>query len=448
MATDPRGLSGAVFQPTPLRDFIGDLQRQQQLTGQAMDRAAKMQESFFDEYGVEVPKDIPAPYLESYTNAANEYREESKKAFAMPDGAEKQKALRKLRTKKDQLLLGSQMAKERYATGEGYRRYLEQNGDKLSPEKYAEIQTKAQNFLTPQEQFKFYDDGALLFGDKTSAERFSENVIYGKPQGPKLMPFERIVKRQSFDTQNLGVPRDDGSYVFSDNKAGAFFDIEQRRGSSEYQDYLAEAVKIETGQDVSAEEAIALANDNPTYNDRARQLFIEDARLDFKTGGARATNEGGGNNSKKSKVRPFDSSHKPFTGVDQAGRELAGVRRGFAAPDNINLDVSVSDLGLESDMENEFLQSEVVNVIEGGDGALYADVIYTDPQRKTRIKKTILLDKDSENRISLELGLKEGERLQDLMPDVSGTRSMPQEEPQETEGKKKTAADILKTPKG
>jgi len=339
---DPRGLSGAVFQQTPVRDFIGDLQRQQQLTGQAISQANKAKDDFFKQYGDVKVDGVPAPYLPSYMQAVDSYRQDARRVFAETDPIKRREGEMMLDVKRNQLRIGREMAKDRYKTGAAYKGYLDEHGNKLAEDDKAIKFQTTQNFLTPQEQFNWGEDGALYFGDKTAAERTSENVLWGVPEDAPLTAWERINKRDGFNEQTLGVPQSDGSFVLSKPKASRFFAIERRRGSDEYKDYLIEAVRQDTGQTVSADEAMDMLQTNPEYDAMAEELFLEEAEVNFLPKGARADGRDRGG------IKPLNETKGRYYQLGANSEEMPnafGV--GFSPSDNIKvsaeLDVDVLD---------------------------------------------------------------------------------------------------------
>lgn len=394
--------------------------------------AVKLKEDFLKKYNADIDLDgIPASYQPSYIQATEQYRQKAKEVYSETDPLKRQQGEMMLNTMKNQLLLGKDMSKERFKMGNAYNKWIDKHGNRLSDEEYQKRFAKTQNFITPQEQFKWGEDGALMFGDKTVAERTSENTIWGVPQGPKLGAWERINKRDGFSEQTLGTPQSDGSYVFSKPRASKFFGIERRRGTPEYQDYVVEAIRQDTGQNVSREEAMDMLNDSPEYDSMAESIFLDEAEVNFQYKGGRADSQGGGNFEEvKSSVRTFKKDHTPFNDPENKSRNITLVR-GFYPPDNIKTFVTYEDGSVS--------EGDVVAIFESADGEIYADVISKkqgkDEQGDRFVTKqqSVPLSSQEKARIEQQMGIPSDKGLEDLFPEKTTPQRGEQEPEEEVE---------------
>lgn len=452
---DPRGLSGAVFQPTPVRDFIQDLQRQQQITGQALSRAQKAQEDFFDSYAFDVDENkIPDPYMDSYLPQVDAYRNKSKEVFALKDSDPMayRQGLRELDNMRSQLKLGAAMSRERYKTGTGYKGYLDKHGKNLEEGRRNEILSTGQQMVTPTERFEFREDGALYFGDRPVADVFSDNVVLSEPQGPKVDWRDGMLNQTANGVNGFKYTVGETGAVGT-NKQQVYdsFDDAYASGSPYAVEGVKEQISLKLNKPIDSitdEQVQAQVEADPSLVDRARDSYYRyvDQGISKKSGREDSGSNEGFVGFEKTKGRYYQ-----FGDVKNAPNKFA-VK--IAPTDNIKISAELDAKDEKTEKPTtKTVELKVSDIIKGTDGKLYVraydrisdEFIPVDGPQRAQLEAQLKIKPNS-----LEEWFEYKKNQAGFSDDKSG---MPPSIPNEPstqpplEPQKKTVKDILK-PKG
>lgn len=296
---DPRGLSGAVFQPTPVRDFIQDFQRQQQLTGRAVSAAKKAEKDFFDAYGADYDaKEIPATYQPSYFKVVDDYNKSARDLYELkqtdPRAFREQQV--KQKRKQKQLMLAQDLTKQRIKHAQARENYIKEHRDTLTPDRIAELTAEANEFYNPTQEFRWDEEEAVMyFGDKPVAEAYGDHRVLLPPQGPKV-----DWKSGMLDKTAKGV---DG-FKYTDKETGAVFTNKQQvfdsfddayaSGSPFAVEGVKEQISIKLNkpvEDITDEQVQAQVEADPSLVDKARDSYYRYVDQGIAKSGGRAPSD-------------------------------------------------------------------------------------------------------------------------------------------------------------
>ena len=300
---DPRGLSGAVYQQTPVRDFTKDLLLRKQLGAEQAAKQQSSTEDFLAENNVAMSKDLPAQYVPAYLDALDRYKVQAEEMAMLRSSnkSEYQKRLPAFKNTKNGLISLVSAAKMKQAVGEANFSALNKNRDKYTDENIKEIEANVNETFNFNGEFTTGEDGSIMVGNQTASEALASQR-FNAPEEEAIDPIDGILNREEVDVQNWGIQNADGSYSFSSTKAVKFFNEEIRNQSDYYIDILKRIIKEDDGRTHTTERALELAAENPEYNQEASQYFSTAASNRFKEGGARAgdgNSSGGDYNSSK-----------------------------------------------------------------------------------------------------------------------------------------------------
>lgn len=278
---DPRGISTAVFEPTPMRDFTKDIALGRQMKAAAQEAENTAYDSYLEQYGVELPKDVPYPYQDAVNALLENYKNEASRVYSLRGTPEYAKELAKLKNTQQGVRSAISGAKYKFATAEAAEKFAQKYSDKLGEEGLMDVVSYADEGYNPTQSFKIDEtDGTVYWGDKPAGEAFRGITFQPPVEAPKP-PFDRMVSRDEVDVNNWGQYNQDGSYTFSPSKALRFFNIEKGRASNEYLDYVRDVVGR---KDLTNEEAIAVAESDPSISQDIEKMFLEEAQSRFKEG--------------------------------------------------------------------------------------------------------------------------------------------------------------------
>lgn len=415
MATDPRGLSGVVFNEMPLRDFSRDVAIGRQMKSQKEAAQAKALQDEYNEYSLENYKfgDITMPKHKKIflTQIKPALREQSMKVVSLPKGS-KERTMEEMRydRMKEAALLFPAYSRRTDKDIEKNHVVVTSNIDNIGPESLESFnaQSAYHNKMIGSEGVYFDEEGNLIIDGQDWTSVMTVNRMLPPQKEPEIA-IDRLLKRPEVDVQNFGRALDDGSIFFSPQKVSDFFEIEKMRGSDEYLDYLSDAIKNETGQTVSKEEAVMLAENKPSYIEEAEKLFEKDIKARFKDRPARKKDDSGKESDYDkllNRVRPVSEEHKPFN--DPSNETTFIVRSGIVVPDNV--DVTLLD-GTPARVQS------VYDEVGGGTDTLYANVTYKDKDGDI-VSERIKLGKEGVAQIETDLKLPRDKTLADLVNDV------------------------------
>lgn len=300
---DPRGLSGAVFQPTQIRDFTQDLLVSNQYKAK---KEAASQKALQDDLSQYDTGDINNGYHRQVVGKAIIPKI---KELTLLKAEAKQNGDRDAEMRYDRQLRG--VTNNFKALVPQLNRF-----DTFAIENYKNLQKAQEEGYAGEEYTGNVNQMTMMneaIGD-AEVEIDEEGNIYfdGVPQGELLRPqlfsankpkeyfSDRILKRPGVNAGTFVKINPDGSETFNEKKANVFYEIEANRGeqSPEFVDSLIEAIRIRSGQTVSGEEALIKVQEDRTILDEAQQIFVEDMRRIASSKPAKSDDDRGGETKK------------------------------------------------------------------------------------------------------------------------------------------------------
>jgi hypothetical protein len=181
---DPRGLSGAVYQQTPVRDFTKDLLLRKQLGAEQAAKQQSSTEDFLAEYNVKMPDGLTPEYMASYLPLLDKYKVRAGEMAVLrtSNPAKYRKELGAFNNFKNGLITGAEAAKQKVAIAEATKNQYDSNIDSYTPENGEIIKASLQNSFYPEGDFAVDEEGNVLFNgglasDTLRAERFNAPLV-------------------------------------------------------------------------------------------------------------------------------------------------------------------------------------------------------------------------------------------------------------------------------
>jgi len=402
---DPRGLSGAVFQQTPVRDFTKDLLLKEQLGAEEAKLNQESNEAFLDEYDVDMPTEIPSTYQPSYLKLLDQYKNEAgiMGQLRVSDPSEYRKRLPAFKNFKNGLIFSANASKEKFAFAEADARMANKHRGKFGEEGFLEIAEYAKDAFNPTSEFSRGEDGIVMFGNEPASEGLRAKRFYLPKEEP--LTVMEMVKKRGVDPQDWAKNLDDGSSVLDNSVVNEFFGVEVGRNSPVYKQSLREAIKIKTQQDVSDEEAAIMLENRPEYLQEAKAAFLKDAGFAFKKRGPRADSEGAefnfGNSGSVSKLKGTPVS-------DYSSPTLPASNVGVITfkPRDINID-TIIDRETKTGEKINTPEISSIKSMTNIDGEIYVEISYLEAagESNTAKIKSVKLNNTQKAQIEEQLGI-------------------------------------------
>lgn len=254
---DPRGLSGAIFNPTPVRDFTKDFALNRERKTKMAATQAKSAEDFASEYNVAIPNELPVQYTPDFMDKVNQLKDFTGEVSTM-SAAERQKHLPKLRNMQKSLLVYGKSAILRNGTALAANKMLDEDKEGAFGEvQRGDMSGYIDGTLNFNGESNYDENGVLMMGDMTVGEALQSRTF--------AQPIEEYdLHKDIIDSYQSKT--NDGIF----NAESVRGEVNDTRNSPKQLKQFNTFLKEQKGYD--DDEIVAVMNNNP---DKAYSDFVE-----------------------------------------------------------------------------------------------------------------------------------------------------------------------------